>query len=76
VTSERGKCSIGLHAMKVNPWRIIIPVVIVFAGVVILTAQGENPATVLIGIAVLAIAVCWIAFPLIVISKFNELLKV
>jgi hypothetical protein len=30
----------------------------------------------IIALAVVAVAVCWIAFPLIVISKFNELLKV
>jgi hypothetical protein len=62
--------------MKVNPWRIIIPVVLVIAGAAILTAQGENPVMMIIAIAILALAICWIAFPLIVISKFNELLKV
>ena len=62
--------------MKVNPWRVIIPVVLVTAVIAITTAQGANSVSMVITLAAVAIAVCWIAFPLIVISKFNELLKV
>jgi hypothetical protein len=69
---------ISRHAapMKVNPWRVIIPVVLVTAVIAITTAQGANSVSMVIALAAVAIAVCWIAFPLIVISKFNELLKV
>src|SRR6266478_8327397 len=48
-------------------------VAIVFVAAII---RGINPFAVLLGCALLTVAICWIVFPVIVLSKFNELLEI
>jgi hypothetical protein len=59
-----------------NRWKVIIPVALVVAGIAIATANGANPMMLVVALAIASVAICWIVFPLIVVSKFNELLKV
>src|SRR5436309_191488 len=61
--------------MNQKTMKAVILVVLVVVGVIIASYQGANPVSLVIGLLILALAVCWIVFPLIVISKFNELLK-
>ncbi len=56
--------------------KITISVLVMVLVVVAVAPRGGNPLAIIAGLLVLALAVCWIIFPVIVISKFNELLDV
>ena len=67
-------------------WKITALVVGGFAALVVLSTIEERTRlfsgvfnslfALALGLIVLAIVVCWVAFPIIVLSKFNELLDV
>jgi hypothetical protein len=56
---------------KVNRWKVIIPIALIVAGIAITT----YPNVEVVVLAIAAVAICWVVFPLIV-SKFNEWLKI
>jgi hypothetical protein len=43
---------------------------------VVAIAKGINPFVVIVGCLALTVIIAWIVFPVIVLSKFNELLEV
>src|SRR4030095_3086826 len=60
---------------QMNRWKtggIIVVLLVIGAA----AATGKDAGIVLAGCLILAVAVCWVVFPLIVLSKFNDLLKV
>ncbi|SRR6266403_1384776 len=63
-------------------WKILLIIFGAVAGL-ILIAQVDTQTHIFsgllglaLGLILLAVVVCWIAFPIIVLSKFNELLKI
>jgi hypothetical protein len=62
--------------MSQKQMKVVILIVLLVVGIIIASYRGANPVNLVIALLIVALAVCWIAFPLIVISKFNELLNV